>query len=198
MPAADTKAQILDVALALFNETGSGSVTTNQIAEAAGRSPGNLYYHFRNKEEIALRLLERLIARWDIIYSLPGDAMPTIADLERMLGQNFAALWDYRFIYRDLQGLQRDPAFRTRYIAARENGFAGFRGLLSAFAAAGVIHPPETETEIDELADILWVIGDYWLAYLEAGGKPVTAKDLDRGTALFRRVLTPYLRSPSK
>ena len=198
MPALDTKTQILNVALDLFNRSGSGNVTTNQIAEAAGRSPGNLYYHFRNKEEIALRLLERLITRWDEVYAMPSDVMPGIDDLERMVRQNFEALWDFRFIYRDLQGLQRDPAFRDRYVTARENGFAGFRLLLGAFSAAGVIRPPETDAETDELADILWIIGDYWLAFLEAGGKPVTPQDLNRGTALFRRVLNPYLRTLSK
>jgi len=41
---------ILTMALKLFNEQGSHKVTTNHIAKAMGINPGNLYYHFKNKE----------------------------------------------------------------------------------------------------------------------------------------------------
>ena len=56
--------RIIDAALMLFNDQGTGAVSTNHIADAAGISPGNLYYHFRNKEEIIRVLFERLFAAW--------------------------------------------------------------------------------------------------------------------------------------
>ena len=55
---------ILDAALNLFNERGTAKVTTNHIAEALGMSPGNLYYHFRNKAEIVRGLFARIAAEW--------------------------------------------------------------------------------------------------------------------------------------
>ena len=57
-----TREKILDTALALFNKEGTAAISTNHIAEAAGISPGNLYYHFRNKEEVIRELFERLSA----------------------------------------------------------------------------------------------------------------------------------------
>ena len=190
------RAQFLDVALALFNERGSAGVTTNQIAEAAGRSPGNLYYHFRDKEEIIRHLLDRLIARWAEIYALPPGRAPTLVDLDRMLVANFDALWQYRFIYRDLPMLlQRDAMFREAYGAARRSGFANFRYLLAHFAEAGVILPPQSETDADELAQLLWIVGDYWLPFIEAGGHDPARDQINQGSALFRRVLKPYLRT---
>src|SRR5215210_4307966 len=53
-----TKERVLGAALRLFNEKGTAAVSTNHIAEAAGISPGNLYYHYRNKEEIIAGLWE--------------------------------------------------------------------------------------------------------------------------------------------
>lgn len=191
-----TREQLLDVALALFNERGSADVTTNQIAEAAGRSPGNLYYHFRDREEIVRNLFSRLVGRWAEVYALPEGRAPDLNDIERMLAGNFAALWEYRFIYRDLPTLlHRDEIFRRAYAETRAAGFANFRKLLAYFAEAGLIHSPASAEDAEELASLLWLIGDYWLPFVEAGNDDVTKQKLDQGIALFRRVLKPYLRT---
>src|ERR1700676_4162606 len=56
MPSRETQALILKVALELFNEHRSASVSTNRIAEACEISKGNLNYHFRTKQDIILAL----------------------------------------------------------------------------------------------------------------------------------------------
>ena len=54
-----TRERIIDVALEMFNENGERAVTTNHIASRLGISPGNLYYHFRNKQAIIANLFDR-------------------------------------------------------------------------------------------------------------------------------------------
>jgi AcrR family transcriptional regulator len=51
--------EILKAALELFSRQGYGATTMRQIAEKAGTSLGNVYHHFRNKEEIFATLLDR-------------------------------------------------------------------------------------------------------------------------------------------
>ena len=53
--------RIIEAALDLFNEHGCRSMTTNHIAAHLSISPGNLYYHFRNKEALYTAVLERLL-----------------------------------------------------------------------------------------------------------------------------------------
>src|SRR5690349_13963424 len=105
-----TRERILATALQLFNASGTGAISTNHIADALGISPGNLYYHFRNKEEIIRALFEQQFARWDEGYSLPDDRMPILDDLQQLVRASFVTAWEYRFIYRELIALlRRDP-----------------------------------------------------------------------------------------
>jgi AcrR family transcriptional regulator len=53
------RTQILDAALKLFAHRGYGATTVREIAEAAGLSHGNVYYHFPDKEVIFHALLQR-------------------------------------------------------------------------------------------------------------------------------------------
>ncbi len=55
----NTKDRIIDMALRLFNDMGTSAISTNHIAVALEMSPGNLYYHFHNKEEIIRAILKR-------------------------------------------------------------------------------------------------------------------------------------------
>ncbi|MFF0414784.1 TetR/AcrR family transcriptional regulator [Kitasatospora sp. NPDC004745] len=70
-----TRARVLDAAARLIATVGLTRTTTKEIARAAGCSEAALYKHFRDKEEIFVRVLrERAPRLADAVADLPGRA----------------------------------------------------------------------------------------------------------------------------
>jgi len=191
-----TRDRILEAALALFNEQGTGAVSTNHIAAAIMISPGNLYYHFRNKEDIIRALFERLFTKWDETFQLPANETPGMVDLERMIADNYQVIWDYRFVYRELAALlQSDPELYTQYQVVRQRGYDGFAELLAAFAAARVLSLPKSSQEQRALTELCWIVSEQWPINLELQGKPFNAAGVQEGIDLMWHIFRPYLIS---
>ena len=186
--------RILDTALALFNESGTGPISTNHIAQALGISPGNLYYHFRNKEEIILAIFDRMERAWNSGTGFPTDRAPQVGDLIGMLTASFGVLWEYRFYYRELLALlARDPALARRYRAMRARGLGDVAALLRYCADTGLLRLPASPAAADELARTVWLMVDFWLPFEELGGATIAPTDLPRGARFVLHTLRPYL-----
>jgi AcrR family transcriptional regulator len=70
-----TRSRILDAAAELMGRVGISATTTKEIARVAGCSEATLYKHFRDKEEIFLRVLRERTPRFaDALTQLPERA----------------------------------------------------------------------------------------------------------------------------
>jgi len=180
--------------LALFNERGTADVSTNHIAAAINISPGNLYYHFRNKEDIISALFERLFAKWDETFQLPEDRVPALDDVARMIAGNYQVIWDYRFAYREMVALLRsDPDLHARYLEVRQRGYQGFADLIEAFVAAGVLTRPDAPQEQMALTELCWIVSEQWPANLELSGRNFDEAGIQEGIAMMWHLFRPYL-----
>lgn len=189
-----TYERIVDTALHLFNTSGTDAVSTNHIAEALDISPGNLYYHFRNKEAIIRAVFGRLFATWDAELTIPEECPLTLDHLRQLMQKNFEIMWEYRFIYRELTALiQRDPELKASFIAVRRRGFADFRQLFDGFVSTGILKPQSDPQVVTNLAELCWMISEFWLPTLEISGQAVTKTQLQHGTDLMMLVIEPYL-----
>ena len=189
-----TKERIVGAVTRLFNEKGTAAVSTNHIAEEAGISPGNLYYHFRNKEEIIRAIFGRMISAWETMAELPRDRAPTLTDLRAVLEETYSVIWKYRFFYREFVALlRRDPELGRRYREVREGGLANTVVLLESFVASGVLREPEDPDAVPELAKLIWLIVEFWLPFVEMGEEAVGPERSREGVGLMMRVLEPYM-----
>lgn len=82
-----TKKEIIDKAEILFSRKGYAATSMDDICNATGRSIGNIYYHFKSKEDLFLYLLEQNLTeawkRWETIssqYESVTDKLYAFAD----------------------------------------------------------------------------------------------------------------------
>ena len=190
-----TRERILEASLALFNRFGAPRVTTADIADEMDISPGNLYYHFRNKDEIVFELYEAYEARVLPLYADRGDRRLTVDDLWLWLHLLFEQMWQYRFLCRDLDELaSRDRKLGRRLGALLRKGAATVVELCRGMADAATMQA--SDREIEALAENVMLVATYWSSYDRARrAAHDDAAEVDPGRAAHQvlALFGPYL-----
>ena len=208
-----TRSRILAASLGLFNDLGEANVTTGMIAAELGMSPGNLYYHFRNKDQIVEQLFARFAERIDVQPSAglsgpaPRDAHwgpEAIEDLWLYLHLMFEGIWEYRFLYRNLDDLvARSRRLRERFNRIGERKFGAVVALCEQLVRARAMRA--SPAEIRTLARNVLVVATYWLNYRALGsGRAPGASPADDSAALGQgayqvmALIAPYLQGDAR
>ncbi|WP_237812626.1 TetR/AcrR family transcriptional regulator [Acinetobacter baumannii] len=164
-----TKDRILQISLQLFNERGERSVTTNHIAAELGISPGNLYYHFRNKHEIIKELMHQYQVETLEMLSLPEDRPLTTNDKINYFQVLSGQLWNYRFIHRDVYHLvESNEDFKKIYPRFAGQVMQQGQRIYQAFVDAGLMKM--IPSEIEALIINLWIVLTNWTNFLYMSG----------------------------
>jgi AcrR family transcriptional regulator len=139
-PPLKTRDRIVQTSLQLFNDVGEPRITTNHIADELDISPGNLYYHFRNKDDIIWLLFEQFERRMDAALQVPERRIPDMEDMWLYLHLVFENIWEYRFLYRDLDNiLSRNKKLRTHFRRILERKVSTATAICKGLVGAGVM-----------------------------------------------------------
>ena len=65
--------------------------------------------------------------------------------------------------------------------------------LFELFVAAGVLRTPSDPAVVTRLAELVWLISEFWLASVEVSGEAVDATQMERGVGLMLQVLDPFI-----
>jgi AcrR family transcriptional regulator len=195
--ARQTRQRILDASLAMFNAQGEPNVTTNHIADELEISPGNLYYHFRNKDDIIEQLFGGYEQRMDAALAAPSGRLPGLEDVWLQLHLVFECIWDYRFLYRDLVDiLTRNRRMRMRFARilkrADEQAHTVMRGLVKA----GIMRA--SADEVDAASTNILVIATFWLNYAAARGDKDERASIRDGIVQVMMLISPFLRDAER
>jgi AcrR family transcriptional regulator len=140
---ADRRIEILKSAAAAFRHRGYHGASVDEIASALEMTKGNLYYYFRNKEEILFACHDYSN---DVLLAILADAQSTDAGSDvklRKLVVSFIHLIldDLRgtALTLDLQALS--PALLKRVITKRDRFDHGLRDIIQQGIDSGVFRP---------------------------------------------------------
>ena len=188
-----TRERILETALAMFNALGEPNVTTNHIADELEISPGNLYYHFRNKDDIIEQLFARYEERMDNALATPSGRLPGLEDIWLQLHLIFECIWDYRFLYRDLvEILSRNRRMRLRFARILKRADERAHLVMRGLSQAGIMRA--SADELNAAATNVLVLSTFWLNYSAARGDRDEQVAIRQGIIQVMMLLSPFLR----
>lgn len=194
-----TKQRILETSLAMFNAQGEPNVTTNHIADELGISPGNLYYHYRNKDHIVEHIFAAYEARMDEALITPDGRLPNLEDVWLQLHLIFECMWTYRFLYRDLVDIiSRNRKLRMHFSRILNRASASAEVVLKGLAQAGIMRA--TSDEIHATAENVLLVATFWLNYnaVRGAGTDVAENDLTQGIYQVMLLIAPFLRDAER
>ncbi|HJR75086.1 MAG TPA: TetR/AcrR family transcriptional regulator [Luteimonas sp.] len=195
--ARETRQRILDCSLAMFNAQGEPNVTTNHIADELEISPGNLYYHFRNKDDIIEQLFGSYEQRVDAALTPPSGRLPELEDIWLQLHLVFECIWDYRFLYRDLVDiLSRNRRLRIRFARILKRADDSAHQVMRGLSQAGVMRA--SAAELDAAATNILVIATFWLNYASVRGEKDEQAAIRAGIVQVMMLLAPFLRDAER
>jgi AcrR family transcriptional regulator len=197
-----TAERILEVTLELFNRFGEPNVSTTLISAELGISPGNLYYHYPAKDELINSLFERYERALNELLQA-ADGVRNIEDAWFFLHSQFEIVWQYRFLYRDLNDLlSKNRLLETRFQTVLKNKTRAVRAVLGGMSRAGTVDIDAREVE--PTANCMVVVLTYWLSF-EYVRDPRHALEpenaemaLMRGAQHVLNLLAPYLEASQR
>ncbi|OQW88105.1 MAG: TetR family transcriptional regulator [Rhodoferax ferrireducens] len=197
-----TAERILEITLALFNRFGEPNVSTTLISAELNISPGNLYYHYPAKDELINALFDRFERALNDLLNA-GDDVRNVEDAWFFMHTLFELIWEYRFLYRDLNDLlSKNRRLETHFQSILKNKTRAVKALLDGMRRGGALQIDSREMEVT--ATSMVVVLTYWLSFeyvrdprnaLEPGNAQAA---LLRGAQHVLNLMTPYLEADQK
>jgi AcrR family transcriptional regulator len=198
-PKRRTRERILEASLRLFNDFGEPNVTTTVIADELNISPGNLYYHFHNKDEIVNALFLDFEQEFEKLFGAVGRRAASVEDIWLFLHLLFENIWRYRFLYRDLS----DLLTRNRLLEVHVGRILERKIQAAVQVCEGLVESNEMKAspgEIRALATNMAALATCWLSFEYArnprGG--IEGAGLQRGVYQVMAMLSPFLQGDSR
>ena len=192
-----TAERILEVTLELFNRFGEPNVSTTLISAELNISPGNLYYHYPAKDELINSLFDRYEKSLRELLQA-SDQVRNVEDAWLLFHMLFELIWQYRFLYRDLNDLlSKNRRLETHFQFVLRDKNQAIQNVMAGLTRGGAMRI-ETR-DMPPVATAMAVVLTYWLSYEYVRDPRRALEPESAGAALLRgafhvlSLLMPYL-----
>lgn len=193
-----TRDRILHTSLALFNEEGEAHTTTIDIANEMDISPGNLYYHFKGKDQIIAELFQQY--EHAMSHTLTAPIVRPLSTDRSSAEDNWYYLYvvleemyQYRFLYHNLDNiLQRYPDVKRGFKRLIQLKRAALYAICRTLLQQEVIDT--RDQQLLGLADNMTLNLTFWLSY-EAlmHDNRIPMVTIHQGVLQLLTMVAPYL-----
>lgn len=196
----DTKTNIKNSAIRLFNEQETLSISTNHIAKQAGISPGNLYYHFKNKEEIITSIYKDLSSEFESTNSFEIILLSKnpIEALHHMFELYADIFYSYRFLLRDSMVLiALYPSLKENFTKNQDKRIKQIESVLEFLIKENILEF-ENNQDLHKRAKLHWFITGYWQVFASSTGEVTKESIKEAKEIFFEFMIYPFLSKKGK
>ena len=194
-----TKDKIIATANDLFNIHGTKAISTNHIAKEMGISPGNLYYHFRSKNDIIRSISDNFSNELGSVLKIQLDTISDFSsNLTSLFNRFFKIQQSYQFLF--LEGVHltnQDSRLLDNYTNLRRLIKKGYHELLSNLVKIKIMKEQSLNI-IDDLLDAQWIIMWYWINHTILDRNIYEDFQIKKGIKLSFSIIKPQLTSIGK
>jgi AcrR family transcriptional regulator len=177
-----TAEKILLISLDLFNSQGERNITSVDIANELDISPGNLYYHYKGKDEIINALVDNYIFK---INAIPQSSENN-EDFYTYLFHCLETMHLFRFLFQNIAEISTQyPAINSKLQRLSKSQRLYLRKTLSGQQQNGTL--TGTSADIDLLLDIISLTLFQSLNYYQMQGESLSNPDI-----VYRTLMTIY------
>ncbi|NQZ06749.1 MAG: TetR/AcrR family transcriptional regulator [Algicola sp.] len=194
-----TRDRIIQASIELFNEHGERQITTNHIAAHLGISPGNLYYHFRNKNDIIQNIFSEYKQQLEKCFVPQEHSHDAISMLRHSLDSIFELMWRFNFFYANLPDiLSRDEKLRVAYREVQVDQFKRMIASVAELKSNGVLNIEDED--ISDLVNGIKVTVIFWVSYVKTQNPntKIEKSMVYQGVMTVLAMLKPYLNDADK
>jgi len=191
-----TKEKIIKTAVELFNNHGTQEITTNHIAKRINISPGNLYYHFKNKFDIIRSISDKFHIELKSVFKIE---IKTINDFRENIISIYNGFFkiqkSYQFLFtEDVYLSSKDNILLKNYQQLRTAIKEDYNNILKDLINLKILKK-KTLIIIDDLLDAQWIILWYWANHSILDRIKYGDLQIQKGIKLSFSIITPHLTS---
>jgi len=156
-------------------------------------SPGNLYYHFRNKEEIIRMIFEKIIEYFNDLWT-NEEKFSLFEVFNMVFKKNLKVQLKYKFFYLEISTLlNNDNSLKERFREIQKFRIKSMENLIEVLIDNKLLKPEAFEGSYNNIIELIWFISNFGLLQVDLLSEKLDLELIEKKTYFIIELLYPHL-----